>query len=299
MAAPKPAPKPSKMSTTNYIRENYGFLAGFLAIPEVKNVLVNAARGKWSPSKLQGAVYATKWWKNTAEVTRQWTALNSTDPATANRRLADTKTKISGLAKQAGITLTPQQMSTFALNVNKFGWDEQQVQSAIGDQFHYNPEQAATGQAALTVDKLKEISSAYLVPISDATMNKWGQDVLGGEVDIAAFESYAKEQAKSMFPSLAAALDSGLTIRQYVDPYAEEAARMLEMNPAEIDFMDPKWRKAIDQIDPKTGVRTSMSLSDWGRTLRTDPTYNYDKTNGAREQASQLATRIAERFGAV
>jgi hypothetical protein len=40
-----------------------------------------------------------------------------------------------------------------------------------------------------------------------------------------------------------------------------------------------------------------MNLSDWTNTIRTDPTYGYDTTNGARVEAGNLANKIMTNFG--
>lgn len=293
-AAPKPPPP---QTPEQYVRENYGFLAGFLNVKELHDILIWAAQHKATVSAIQGKVYATKWWKTTAEVTRNWIALQNTDPATARQRLAATKTQIKQAAAQAGIPINDKQLNTWAVNVNKFGWTEQQIQQGIGAQFHYNPEKAATGQVQLTVDALKQKASDYLVPLSNNTIQKWARDVVGGNVDLSAFDSYAKEQAKSMFPGLSAALDSGVTVAQYVEPYKEHAASLLEIDPEQVNFMDSKWRKAVDQIDPKTGIRASMSLSDWDTELRTNSTYGYDKTQQAQAQAADLTTKLTSLFG--
>jgi hypothetical protein len=111
-------------------------------------------------------------------------------------------------------------------------------------------------------------------------------------------KGYAIEQAKSLFPGLTAALDAGQTVDQYADPYKQIATQELNVNPADIQWTDPKWMKALNQVDPKTGARTSMSLDQWLSTLRTDPTYGYDQTNKAGQQAAQLATQLSQRFGA-
>ncbi len=41
-----------------------------------------------------------------------------------------------------------------------------------------------------------------------------------------------------------------------------------------------------------------MSLSDWQRTLKTDTSYGYDKTQGARSEAADLTSKLASLFGA-
>ena len=50
-------------------------------------------------------------------------------------------------------------------------------------------------------------------------------------------------------------------------------------------------------VDPKTGQTTGMSLSQWAQTLRTDPTYDYDSTDGAMAVAHDLTNKIAQAFG--
>ncbi len=290
----------SANKTLDYIRANYGYLATFLDIPEIRRVLLQAAQpGKeWSPEKLQGAVYATKWWKQTAETTRSWTALESTDPATARQRLTATQTQISALAKQSGVSLTAQQVADFALKVNKFGWTPEQVRSAVGHQYKYDPKQAAAGQSATVMSQLKQVAADYLIPVSDPTLLKWTQDVLGGDIDLESFRAYAQQQAKSLFPGLAAAIDRGVTVAQYTNPYREVAARTLETDPEQIDLMsDPRFSQALFQTDPKTGEHRAMNLANWGTYLRGLPEYR--KTGAANEQAAQIGNQIGELFGKV
>jgi hypothetical protein len=69
----------------SYIRTYYGYLASFLAIPEVGNVLRDAARNKFDQYRLFGAMSKTNWWKNTSATERMWTSSSAQDPAEANR----------------------------------------------------------------------------------------------------------------------------------------------------------------------------------------------------------------------
>ncbi len=301
--ATAPAKPPTEAATIAYIRENFGFAAGFLAIPEIRKILLDAGRREQaghdiSDTWLQGQLFATKWWKTTAEVTRNWTALSSTDPAESRKRIENTMREIRTMATGMGLPMDQKQLLAYATQVNKYGWSEQQVKDGIASHLVYNPAKAQQGQAALAVDQVKEIASQYLVPLSDQTIQKWGRDIISGNVDAKAFESYSKEMAKSMFPGLTAAIDSGVTVAQYVAPYKARAAELLEIPEESVNFNDSKWRPAIDQIDGKTGMRTSMSITDWERTLRTDSKYGYDKTQGARDQAADLTTKLASLFGA-
>jgi hypothetical protein len=112
------------------------------------------------------------------------------------------------------------------------------------------------------------------------------------------FTDYVKEQAKSLHPGLASAIDRGVTVKAYVDPYAQVAAQTLDVSPDSIDFVhDPKYQKALFQKDPKTGENTAMSLADWGTYLRTLP--DYAKTRGANQMAAQFGNSLLQTFGKV
>ena len=120
---------------------------------------------------------------------------------------------------------------------------------------------------------------------------------LAGEIDADSFTGWAKQQAKSMWPGLAEALDRGVTVADYTNPYKETIARALELNPDEVDLSDMRWRKVIDQIDPQTGAHTAMSLSDAERYARSQP--EWKKTQAAKDQASSMILNLGKLFGEV
>jgi hypothetical protein len=107
------------------------------------------------------------------------------------------------------------------------------------------------------------------------------------------------EQAKSLFPGLTSALDQGVTVRQYAEPYLQIAQQELGTNINAISLTDPKWNAAVNQIDPKTGQRVSMNLSDWTSKIRSDSQYGYDTTEQARTRAAQLSTQLTNMMGAI
>ena len=157
--------------------------------------------------------------------------------------------------------------------------------------------QAAGQKPTVVVDQLKARAYEYAIPLSDSVMLKWSQDIATGMADMNTYESYLREQAKSLFPSLSNAIDRGITVNQYVQPYAQVAVQELGINPQEIDWRDPKWNMAIQRTDPKTGTSTAMSLADWTREIRTNDVFGYDKTPKAQEQATMLSQALLQRFG--
>jgi len=78
------------------------------------------------------------------------------------------------------------------------------------------------------------------------------------------------------------------------------AANLLELNPNDIDFMDPKWLTPITYMpDPQSGEQRLMNLAEWGQELRTNKAFGYEFTNQARETAYRVTTDLANLFGRV
>ena len=292
-------PKTTTMTSADvlaYARANYGYLAAFLSMPEVGPILLKAARGGWDSNRLLGALAPTKWWKTTTASARTFDAERKLDPATNQRKLTNAQASIAAQASKDGLSLSPTVLRQIAWNSLRLGWSSDQVNQALGHQFHYNP--TAKTQAPV-VDQIKQLADQYLVPISNADMQKWGSQLIAGNIDANNLESYVKAQAKSLFPTLAGAIDSGVTVRQYVSPYGQLAAQNGVVASADdINWMDPRYQKALFQVDPKTGQRTAMSLADWQDTIRTDPAFGYSHTDQAKSTAADLATQLTNLAGA-
>lgn len=277
------------------IQQSYGFSAYALEIPEVKSILDQAAREDWDEERIKGAITSTRFWATTSDAERGWMALEKQDPATAARRKREQVENLRGQAKKLGFTVDERRLNQIADLSLRWGWSAEQSNKSLASEFKFDP----TGQKNQLSRTMKQKAADYAIPLSDAAVQQWGQKIIGGEATEEEFNAYLSEQAKSMFPSLSVALDRGITVRQYVDPYVQIAADTLEIPPDQINIADPKWLRAINQTDPKTGDRTSMTLTEWQDTLRQDPTYGWDKTKQARQQATQLSTSVLKTFGAM
>lgn len=277
----------------NQIRSLYPSLAWMLNVPELADLILKAGREEWDSGRIQAALQNTQWWKDRNQSGRAFEELLNTDPATAEQQVSSLKTQIQQFAGRNGFTISEPEAIYIAR--------ESLVKGRTQQEWQTNVLTFLTGQkgqkSGPTTTSLKALAAEYAVPMSDATLQKWANDMLTGMVDENAFRAYLIEQAKSLFPGLANALDRGITVNQYVQPYAQIAAQELEINPNSIDWTDPKWSAAIHKVDPKTGVPTSMSLSDWTRELRSNPVYGFDRTVRAQEQASQLGQALLQRLG--
>lgn len=286
----------SRQQLLDYIAENYPNVYGLLSIDaEVKNVLLTAAEKEYSPAKLQAELSKTSWWQRTASQARQWDSDYAQDRATGDSLLAQTRDQIATEARKLGVTLTAADLGTLALNVRRLGWSDQQVAESLAAHFRQRTAKPGTGTA--TVDQLRAQAADYGLQLSDHTLTVWTQRILGGNADPAGFTSYLVKQAKSLYPSIAQDISDGTTVRDYFDPYVQTASRVLGISPEEVDLSDNRWRRALVQVDPKTGQRTPMSLDDWEVDLRTNSIYGYDKTTNGRRDAATFATQLARQVG--
>jgi len=279
------------------LREQWGHVASLYEdIPEIQKLVKLGTKEQWTETMFESRVRASKWFRNHTESEREWVKTENTEPAVAKQRLLQAKLDIQNQYRRMGVPIDATRLDRMSRASVVQGWTEQQVTNAIAAEFDYKPANAYGGVAGQTVDSFRQMAAAYLVPLSNQSLDKWTQNVLRGEATPEDFEAYAKSQAKSLFPELSDSIDRGVTVDDYLSPYREMAARTLEVSPEDVDWQSPKWSKAIFQTDEKGG-RKVMGLADWQKTLRTDPKYQYDKTGEARDQASTLASNLLKTFG--
>lgn len=298
-----PTPK-SPQEIDDYIHAHFGADAWWMDIPEVKSILVDMAKNQPVGMDAAGvAEYAkeavrrvsqTDWYHNTDEKSRLWHGLQNSDPAEAQTRVRKQTGTFQRMATKMGINIAPDRLSALAESSLKFDWTPEDIQSALGAEFKYDP----TNQTQnTTVSAMRQKASQYLVPLSAQAIEQWTSGLLSGTYTEADYDQYLKDMAKSMFPQLSAAIDSGKSVAQWLDPYKQIASNNLDLPAESIDFADPKWKTALEQVDPKTGEKSVMTLTDWERKLKSDPVYGYDKTKAGIADASHMATEIMKKFG--
>lgn len=284
--------------TPDQIAQQYPAFLPLLKIPEIAHLLAEASApgANWSAAQLQAHLYDTNWWKTTPATGRQWMVLELSDPAEAARQKGAAALQYWSIAAQEGIPMSLAGMSQLLEQGMMNGWTQQQAQYAIVQHAHNGD--AKTGGIDATKDTLRATAADYGMAISDQTLFDWAQRIQGGVSTTDAFTSYAKEQAKSMFPTLSHYLDAGLTVKQYADPYAQMAAQTLGINPNTVDWRDSKWRGLLQHKGPD-GKLAQLSLSDAQTKLMSDGAYGWDKTTNAKAAATNIIGGLEQTFGKV
>lgn len=272
----------------------YGWAASLMDQPEVAGLMQDVMSGKISVAEAGKRFLSTNFYRTTTEPQRNFMILERTSPAEAQRLRDQELDKLREMGGPLGLDPNNPRLKQIAELTLKFGWTDDQVQAAMASEVKYDP----TGQTGALSRGLKEQARQYLVPVSDQTMQSWAQAIARGTKTGEDFGQYMRDMAKSYLPSLAPVLDDpNITPMSYLSPYAEVTAKTLGVNPAEIDWTEPKWMRALNTVDPKTGQRTVMQLADWQRTLMADDQYGWKDTTNGKTQRAALGQELMKRFG--
>jgi hypothetical protein len=146
-------------------------------------------------------------------------------------------------------------------------------------------------------DAIRIAARAYGYNVSDAEMQAalTGGMYNGVAVTQDSILQKAQKSAKGKYFHLADQIDAGLSLEDIFSGYRNYAADALEIDPNQIDFTkDSKWARAFGTKE--TG---QMSLTDWVTTIKSDPSFGWQFTKQANQQATDIGLTLARAFGKV
>jgi hypothetical protein len=277
------------------VRKDYPDQAPYLAVPELANIIHLATAAKWSPEKMLSALQATDWWTKRSATQRAFYLQNMSDPGTAAASVQQQANTILHSAQQLGVAMSGGQATILATQSLMNGWDPMQLTDQI---LRGNTQGYTHGTLGATKDQLAGQADKYTVPVSQHGLEQWTNNIISGRATQDSFNDYLIRQAKSLYrdPNLHKALDEGMTVKDYADPYIQSAAGLLGLNPNDIDLSQAKWNRAL-QFTDANGARRSMTLDEWNQNLRIDPIYGYDHSTKGKADAAQLIDAIRQKWG--
>lgn len=285
----------SGLTGVNAAAAQYPAFAALMNIPEVADLLNQAAKEGWSNDQMTLHLMTTHWWKSKSDTERIWEATKLSDPAKAGQQKQQMNQQVASMASLLGVSLDLHQIDFISEGAIAGGWSADILKSAIAGNAQFSKDNP--GSISSTQTTLQGIAASYGVPISDQTTFDWAKKVAMGQSDPASFKEWAKNQAKLEFPTWAKQLDEGVTVRQLADPYIQDASQLLEISPDQIDLTDAKWQKALHQKDAQGQNVGPMSRTDWKRTIMEDPTYGYQQTDNAKQAAFSMVDMLKKTFG--
>jgi tail lysozyme len=289
--------KNTKADYTQALNDMAGILIG---VPELKKLLDQAIAQNMPVADFQNEIQNSKWYKTHNDATKRLFALRFSDPAEYKTQLTQAGSTVQTLAAQMGVTLHGTEQADLARKYIEGGWDQATLQRALGADINFKngDRSPLTGGYAQAYDQLKQNFAAYGVPVSDLTLRYRAREMVSGIQTLDTYKQLALSSAKSMYPSLAGQLDSGLTVKDIADPYIQQMGNLLEIDPQTIDITDPTIKRALQGSVVNTGGKstaTSTPLYQFEQTLRADP--RWAKTQNATDTMSTSLVHIGRDFG--
>lgn len=274
----------SDAQVEDWIRRYYGYMAGWLNNPEIRQLLFSAAReGIRDPGLLYGRLYQTNWWKTTSRSQREWEQKVNEDPAEVQRLIDAKVAQLRDMASVMGVTLGGdiRQLAERSLSM---GWSPtEEIDYLVG----YAPTTSRFNEGMLGAyqNQLKAEAARYLVALDDATSADYARRIARQEMTLDGARAVFAAQARSRFgndPDLAKVLDEGVTPADFFSQHRSVIANTLEVAPESIDFVgDQRWWDVLSHADENGKVRP-MTLTEAARFARGDARY------AGTSQANQL-----------
>ena len=265
------------------------------------DILKESVTTEMTDEEIQARIKGTKYAKT---VTDSQYKFDGASPMTQNGLIQSARDAISKDYADVGLTQTD--IDAVAKTVARNGLTSTAVKQAVYQYAFRKPAAATTptapGMARNAIeggdaDAIRIAARAYGYNVSDAEMQAalTGGMYNGVAVTQESILQKAQKSAKGKYFHLADQIDAGLSLEDIFSGYRNYAADALEIDPNQIDFTkDSKWAMAFGTKE--TG---QMSLTDWVRTIKTDPTFGWQYTKQANDQAASLAVSLARAFGKV
>lgn len=195
-------------------------------------------------------------------------------------------------AVQRGISLSKAQEKSLLNQAIAEGWDSATLQEniarvgAVGE----------TGEAAQTIDALRQFATAYGVEYNPSWYQNAAQLVLGGQATLDTFQNEIKNLAKSKYINYADLIDQGMSPQDIASPYMQLMANTLELDPTLVSLTNPVIEDALTRMG-EDGKPKPMSLQEFKTQLKKDPLYA--KTQQGQREYLGTGLKILQDFGLV
>jgi hypothetical protein len=279
--------------TTNEVIDHFG--------QDFVDILKEAVNTEFTDEEIQARIKGTKYFKSITDSQYKFDGANS---AVQNGLIESARNAI--VKDYADVGLTQTDIDEIAKKVARNGLTTTGVKQAVYQYAFRKPAAATTPTApgmsrnALEggdADAIRIAARAYGYNVSDAEMQAalTGGMYNGVAVTQDSILQKAQKSAKGKYFHLSDQIDAGLSLEDIFSGYRNYAADALEIDPNQIDFTkDSKWARAFGTKE--TG---QMSLTDWTQMIKTDPTFGWQYTKQANQQATDIGLTLARAFGKV
>lgn len=297
----------------NLIAEEMPFMMGFMEVPELRDILIDAAKAGRSDDieYIQSKLMQTQWWQERNVAQRNLFALKETDPQEYKRLVVSRAKQIRdeyiavGMKPPYGDPFDDrfgerdtlyQQAETYLLT----GMTVQEIGAAVRREAAlsgvYDPNAPTPpGQIGENMSTIQQFMSNYMVNMDEKTRYELAQKVAAGELDTFALEDAIRDMARSKFAydeRIIARMDQGFTPYQLFSEHRNVVARTLGLDPEGIDFInDPTFARILNGGEGGA----SMSVQDAEYYIRGTPQGR--KSRVVQKDGAEIALGLMQAFG--
>ena len=295
----------------DYITKKFGWLVSvYNSNPEVAAIIRDAYVNDEPTEQITTKINNSKWALSLQIGEYDYLKGTATNDRSYLDKLDMQKATVKETAAKSGYTLTDQQLNTLSASALKAGWDTTTLANKVGEAIvsgaksggdvvggaptATTPTNLKTGADAAS---LKALSRSYGLKFSDADIEGYTQSIVSGNLTEQQVKDQFRNQAKSLYPSLANQLDSG-SVDDATATYRSIASKTLGIDSTAIDFSDAtKFGRLLTYQDPKSGESRLMNSTEWTQYLRALP--EWGSTSEAKNQYSGIINTISKIFGKV
>lgn len=189
----------------------------------------------------------------------------------------------------------------FVADSINFGWTGDTLKAKTyeevfrkdADGVYANPTAVARATQSNDYLNMQLIAKNYFNEAPQSTIEK----ILTGGITVEDFQRQQRTMAKQRYGHLSDLIDQGVTLEDLAANYRSSAAKLLEIDPNQIDMSQGDYEIALSFGEE--GKKRAMTTGEWEKLLRTDARYGWEKTENAKSEARSLASNIAQAFGRI
>src|SRR5262245_26526206 len=260
------------MPTNEEIAEGYGWTGAFINSSwELKQLFNRAKANDWTNDKFQAEFRDTRWFRSHSETWRRTTALRYVDPAEYRKQLKASYAKVKDQAAALGATMSYKQLLRASKHALLFGDSDSELADRMARFIKFNGAGQMVGQAAVNVQALRQTALANGMTFNQKWYGDHARAIARGDRSVEDIQTAIRAQAARAFSGFAKELNAGMDLADIASPYVSSMANLWELNPAQLNMLNPKIRSALSHRDPKTGAAAPLSITDWEDQLRRSP----------------------------
>lgn len=295
MAVEPKGPKQPSKNQQKADEVGYG-LAFMKSEPELWALFQKAVKQNFTPSMFEAEYKSTKYYKDHTAAYRTADEKRVGDNATWLQDVAKQKESLQDMSAKMGANLSDKVLSKMANDTLLYGWSPDQLQDKLakfvevqGETGHYG------GEAGINEDALRRLGMDYGQRISSSSLQKWVVNMARGEATVNDFKAEMQKQAETRYPPYKEQVRKGMTMRQIADPYIEQMAATLELNPENIDLFDSHIQGVLTGPNADSNKQGETNTYDFGRQLRQDP--RWLRTKNAQDRSMSVTTKLLQDWG--